>query len=73
MKQPDRFQLTDQERNSALWVRMRTYYERRLASLRSQNDDPSSEQETSRRRGRIHEVKTLLSFNDAISTPTRQE
>lgn len=69
MKPQDRLTLTDQERESPLWKRLRAHYEKRLISLRSQNDDPSSEQDTARRRGRIHEVKTLLSLNDAIQLP----
>jgi hypothetical protein len=73
MKPQDRLTLTDQERESPLWKRLRAHYEKRLTSLRSQNDDPSSEHDTARRRGRIHEVKTLLSLNDAIQLPSRQE
>lgn len=61
--QNDRFQLTDTEKSSALWLRLKTHYEKRLASLRSANDDPATEEETARRRGRIHEVKLILSLD----------
>lgn len=73
MKHPDRFQLTDQERSSALWGRLRAFYETRLRLLRAQNDGPMGFEATEKLRGRIHEVKSILSLNDTISTPTRSE
>jgi len=72
MKQNDRFQLTENEMSSALWLRMKAHYEKRLHSLRSANDDPTSEEETARRRGRIHEVKLLLSLDTSPVTIPRE-
>jgi len=73
MKQTDdRLVLTDIERNSALWQKIKAHYDRRLRTLRARNDDPKSESETALLRGRIHEVKALLAI-DAIPMTTPKE
>lgn len=54
------FQLADAEKQSALWGRIATHLEERLADLRAQNDKDVSETETATLRGRIAEVKRLI-------------
>lgn len=55
--------LTDEERASPAWQKLRRYMEDELATLRIANDasdlDPIS---TARLRGRIAELKTLLAL-----------
>jgi hypothetical protein len=66
MKPQDRFTLSDTERNSPLWLRLKAFYEKRLITLRSKNDGPLGADETLLLRGRIHEVKSFLSIEDAM-------
>jgi hypothetical protein len=72
-KQTDRFTLTDQERSSALWLRLKSYQEKRLQSMRTRNDGPLTNDDTLLLRGRIHEIKAFLSINEAMPIGTRKE
>lgn len=56
------FMLTDSERNSALWAKLETHYQQRLEQLRKQNDGDQPENTTTSLRGRIAEVKAILSL-----------
>lgn len=60
MKQP--LILTIEERRSPLWRKLAEHYESRLESLRNQNDGDRVDVETAKLRGRIAEVKLLLSL-----------
>lgn len=71
--QQDRLVLTEQERNSPLWLRLKAHYEKRLHSMRSRNDGPLANDDTLLLRGRIHEIKTFLSINEAMPIGTRKE
>lgn len=54
--------ITAIERNSSVWQKLRPYYEARLAMLRAQNDGNLTAEQTLRLRGRIAEVKAILSL-----------
>jgi hypothetical protein len=73
MKPQDRLIISEQERESVLWKRIRSHYDKRLSTMRSKNDGPLGNEETLVLRGRIHEIKTLLSLGDAIALPNSRE
>ena len=54
--------LTIEERRSPLWRKLAEHYESRLESLRNQNDGDRADVDTAKLRGRIAEVKLLLSL-----------
>jgi hypothetical protein len=58
------FELSISDRQSPLWQRWIEFLEERLDHLRKLNDHDSTEIETAVLRGRIAEIKTLISFND---------
>lgn len=62
------FRLTEIERVSSLWTRIRTHLEERLRILREKNDTPLDPIETARVRGEIKAVKQLL---DAGEPPAK--
>ena len=53
--------LDHQERNGAAWQKLRAHIEQRLEVYRRRNDGPLSEVERAKIRGRIAELKLLLS------------
>lgn len=55
------FKLEEHEINSPLWQKLKKHYEAKLDSLRAANDSDSTELQTVRRRGRIQEIKNILS------------
>lgn len=57
-------ELDELEIHSALWIKLRTHYEARLASLRVQNDQPLDGESTATLRGRISEIKLLINLGD---------
>jgi hypothetical protein len=60
--------LTYEERHSALWVKLAEHLEARLDLLRAKNDNPIPAEETSRLRGQIREVKSLLALGQPETT-----
>ena len=66
-------ELTNQERDSALWKKITAHFEERLQVLRKKNDGALSEIETARLRGHIAATKELLGFNDPAITITDRE
>lgn len=54
--------LTIEERRSPLWRKLAEHYESRLESLRNQNDGDRTDVDTAKLRGRISEVKLMLSL-----------
>lgn len=57
--------LTEQELQSAVWLRLKEDYQKRLESLRKQNDRHAlTDVETATIRGRIAEVKQFLAIAD---------
>jgi hypothetical protein len=55
------FKLEEHEINSPLWQKLKTHYEAKLAALRAANDNDCPDDATKRRRGRIQEIKNILS------------
>lgn len=58
------FSLSNEERDSKLWARLVEHFESKLMSLRIQNEGDKSEIETANIRGRIAEIKSILSLNN---------
>ena len=56
--------LTDGDKLTPTWAKLEEHLKDRLAMLRAKNDAPMSEAETATLRGRIAEVKALLSLGD---------
>lgn len=60
----EEFSLKPIERNSAMWLRLAEHLTARLNTHRAVNDSPKSEIETATLRGRIAELKAILSLGD---------
>lgn len=60
--------LTRADLDSALWQKLKRYYERQLAILRGNNDASLPQDDTQRLRGRIAECKAFLAL-DRKPTP----
>jgi len=59
------FALTQEERNTALWLRLMTHFEQRIATLRQTNDSPANTAEdTARIRGEIAALLQLQRLNN---------
>jgi hypothetical protein len=58
-----KFKPTKTERMSPLWGALVKHLETRLAYLRNQNDGDLDQVETGKQRGRIAEIKALLSLD----------
>jgi len=56
--------LTELERQSAVWVKLEEYLNKKLVDLRKQNDGDMSLEATARLRGRIAQVKFILSLGE---------
>lgn len=59
--------LTEEDRNSPLWLKLKTEWENELLKLRARNDDPSgklSDLETARIRGGIAMIKRNLDMGE---------
>lgn len=52
--------LTEADRQSALWLKIKSTLEQRLISHRTKNDTQLNEIETATLRGRIAEIKKML-------------
>lgn len=59
---PDKFALSDGERSHPLWQRLEAHMKDQLGKLRAQNDKIQTEAETAALRGRIAEVKRIISL-----------
>lgn len=58
------FTLTEGEKSSPLWVRLKAHLETKLRDARGKNDGPQSEQDTAMIRGQIRTLKALLALDD---------
>lgn len=58
----DHFSLSNEEKDSKLWTRLVEHFESKLMSLRIQNEGDKTEIETAKLRGRIAEIKSILSL-----------
>ena len=54
--------LTPGEVQTVVWLKIQAHFQDRLASMRKRNDNPLSELETATLRGRIAEIKEILSL-----------
>lgn len=57
------FRLTKIEAQSQLWLKLKKHLEERLDVLRAKNDGDLDTTETARLRGRISEIKSMLSID----------
>lgn len=60
--------VTDMERHTHLWKKIRAHAELRLASLRVKNDNALGEVATAKLRGKIAELKYLLALENPAPT-----
>lgn len=58
------FRLTPTEKSSGCWVRLSAHLTDMLAELREQNDQLLTEQQTGALRGRIAQLKAVISIAD---------
>lgn len=64
MQPPDRFELTQEDKNSLLWKRLKEFYEQENDKDRKRNDDLSlTEDETRNIRAMIAARKSLLKLD----------
>lgn len=56
--------LSEQDRQSAAWMKLKAHYEARLAKYRAMNDEQKPETDTARLRGKIAEVKAFLALGE---------
>lgn len=62
---PPPFELSEHERTSALWLRLRLHLEAELAAARVENDAMGKgAEQTAFLRGRIDQLKALLRLNE---------
>jgi len=61
---PVRFILTAEEKNSALWKKLKLQLQQRLLECRILNDEALDEHETEQLRGQIAIIKELLTLDD---------
>ena len=58
--------LTDADRKTPLWHKLKTHYSERLNVLRAKNDNDKDEVQTAKQRGQILEVKELLKLDKDV-------
>jgi len=65
------FRLTAQERDSALWQKLKAEVEHEIDIMRKQNDGDKGAEETAKLRGRIAQAKKFLAYESTpVITPT---
>ena len=62
---PSDFSLTESEKRSALWLKLKAHFEEKLQGLRALNDQQQPEGQTAHNRGRIAQVKEFLALERA--------
>lgn len=65
--------LTEIERQSALFLKLKMHFEERLARLRAKNDGLHEQDRTNRLRGQIAEAKYFISLGDKKPTPPEED
>ena len=58
------FELSENEKASPLWLRLKAHLEDRLAAARVRNDGVQMEAETAALRGEIRALKRIISLGD---------
>jgi hypothetical protein len=66
-KQEAQFRLELNDRHSPTWAKLRRHLEARITELRRQNDSDADPMKTAKLRGRIAELKGLLSLGNPAS------
>lgn len=56
--------LTESELNSPLWLKLKEHWEKRLQTLRAENDKSLNESDTTKLRGRIAEIKANIEIGN---------
>lgn len=64
IKKQKPFELYAEDKISSTWNRLQGYLTNRLYELRMQNDRPMDDKDTANLRGRIAEIKSLLSLGE---------
>lgn len=59
---PPPFALSDSEKSTPLWMRLKAHMTEQLDAARNANDAPASEQDTAMLRGKIRCLKALISL-----------
>jgi len=60
------FKLSAQERDSALWKKLKAEVEHDVGIMRRQNDGDKSAEETAKLRGRIAQAKKFLAYEGTL-------
>lgn len=60
---PERFSLTESDRNSALWLKLKAHLESKLHKLRLKNDQDADERLTALTRGEIRAYVSLIKLD----------
>lgn len=58
------FILTEGEKSSPLWMRLKEHLETKLREARGKNDGPQSETETATLRGQIRTLRGLIALDE---------
>lgn len=61
---PVTFELSDAEKNSPMWARLKAHFEQRLHSCRLQNDRTQPEPQTAELRGQIKCLKAMIALGE---------
>ena len=61
---PAPFELSDADRYSATWMRLKAHLQTELQALRERNDAPQPEQDTAMLRGQIRSLKRIIALGD---------
>ena len=59
----EKLKLSVADRANPLWVRLMDHFNQRIAKLRSDNDCDLDAEQTAKMRGRISEIKALMSLD----------
>jgi hypothetical protein len=65
MSDTNELALTDADRNTAAWLKIRAHLQQRLDALRRMNDNELSVEKTATLRGKIQEIKELIAAGEA--------
>jgi hypothetical protein len=60
------FRLTAQERDSALWKKLKAEVEHEIDIMRRQNDGDKSAEETAKLRGKLAQAKRFLAYESTL-------
>jgi hypothetical protein len=67
------FRLTDNDKSTPLWLRLKAHLEERLAAARVRNDMPLPENDTAMLRGEIKALKRFIALGDARPVMTGED